>query len=122
MTNGQELSILCLRVFFLESLNTKFYVMKSKVPATVPVIFIGLLRLKKRSTEKKTPWERLFRGDRFLSLRMFRYRYWRSSIPLRNVLRQENRDLSSKIHRVSKVEFPKICWTAKHICALPSAY
>ena len=100
----------------LEFLNTKFYVMKSKVPTTAPVIFVGLLRLKKRSTEKKTPWERLFRGDRFLSLRMFRYRYWRSSIPLRNVLRQENRDLSSKIHRVSKVEVPRIYFSSVFSC------
>ena len=113
---AKNCQFLCLRVFLLEFLNTKFYVMKSKVPTTAPVIFIGLLRLKKRSTEKKTPWERLFRGDRFLSLRMFRYRNWRSSIPLRNVLRQENRDLSSKIHRVSKVEVPRICFSSVLSC------
>ena len=34
-----------------------------RFPATAPVIPIGLLRLKKRSTEKKTPWERLPKGD-----------------------------------------------------------
>ena len=34
---------------------------------------------------------------------------------------KENRDLSSDIYRVSFDEFPKICWTVKHICALPSA-
>ena len=60
-------------------------------PATVTVIFIGTLRRKKRSTEKKTPWERLPRGDRSRPIRMFthlRYRSWRGSIPLRDVLRQ----------------------------------
>ena len=46
-----------------------FNVMKSTFPATTHVIFIGFLRLKKRSTEKKTP-ERLLKGDRFESLRM----------------------------------------------------
>ena len=43
---------------------------------------------KKGSTGKKTPWERLPKGDKFVSLRMLRCRSWRSSIPLRNVLRQ----------------------------------
>ena len=57
-------------------------------PETAPVKFIGPLRLKKGSTEKKTPWERLPKGDKFVSLRMLRCRSWRSSIPLRNVLRQ----------------------------------
>ena len=33
--------------------------MESGAPATAPVILIGLLRLKKRSTEKKTSWEKL---------------------------------------------------------------
>ena len=41
-------------------------------PKTAPVIFIGPLPLKKRSTEEKTPWERLPKGDRFESLRMLR--------------------------------------------------
>ena len=44
---------------------------------TAPVIFIGLLRLEKRSTEKKTPWERLPKGDScrdiFESLHLLRY-------------------------------------------------
>ena len=43
---------------------------------------------KKRSIKQKTPWERLLKGDGIESLRMLRYRLWRSSIPLRNVLRQ----------------------------------
>ena len=55
---------------------------------TASVIFISLVRLKKRSTEKETPWERLPKGDRFESLCKLRYRSWRSFIPLRNVLRQ----------------------------------
>ena len=66
--------------------------------ATAPEIFIGLLNLKKRSTEKKTPWETLPKGK---SLLMLGYRSWRSSIPLRNILRPKNRDLSSKIYCVS---------------------
>ena len=86
--------------------------------ATAPVIFIGLLNLKKRSTEKKTPWETLPKGK---SLLMIGYRSWRSSIPLRNVLRQRNSDISSKIYRVPSVEFPKICRTVKNKCALSSA-
>ena len=40
-------------------------------PATAPVIFIGLPRLKKRSTEKKTPRERLPKGDRSRQIRKF---------------------------------------------------
>ena len=51
-------------------------------PATAFVIFIGLLRPKKRSTEKETQRERLQKAGRFESLRMLRYRSWR------NVLRQ----------------------------------
>ena len=56
--------------------------------ATAPVILIGLLRLKEGLTEKKTPRERLQKGNRVESLRMLRNRSWRSSIPLRNALRQ----------------------------------
>ena len=41
-------------------------------PKTAPVIFIGPLPLKKRSTDEKTPWERLPKGDRFESVRMLR--------------------------------------------------
>ena len=70
-------------------------------PVTAPVIFMGLVRLKKRSTGKKTLKERSPKGDRFESLRMLKYRSWRSSIPLRNVLTMENRDLSSEINHVS---------------------
>ena len=44
-------------------------------PATAPVIFIG--------PKRKTPWERLPKGDRFESLPMLRYRSWPSSIPSR---------------------------------------
>ena len=89
-------------------------------PATTPVQFIGPLRLKKKSTEKKIPWEKMPKGDRFESLRTLRYRSWRISIPWRNVWRQRK----SGAYRVRfvafpSVEFPKICWTVKHICALP---
>ena len=41
-------------------------------PVTARVIFIGTLPLKERSTEEKTLWERLPKGDRFESLRMLR--------------------------------------------------
>ena len=41
-------------------------------PVTARVIFIGTLPRIKRSTEEKTPWERLPKGDRFESLRMLR--------------------------------------------------
>ena len=70
------------------STQYSFYVMESGVSETAFVIFIGLPPLKMRSTEKETPWERLPEGERFESLRMLRYRSWRSSIPSRNALRQ----------------------------------
>ena len=41
-------------------------------PVTARVIFIGTLPLNKRSTEEKTPWERLPKGDRFESFCMLR--------------------------------------------------
>ena len=44
--------------------------MESGVPATAPVILIGLLRLKKKSTEKKISWEKLPKVDRFDSFRL----------------------------------------------------
>ena len=47
-----------------------FHVMESGTPEATPVILIGLLRLKKRSTEKKTSWEKLPKVDRFESLRL----------------------------------------------------
>ena len=44
----------------------------------------------KRSTENKTQWERLPKGDRLERLRLLTCRSQRSSIPSRNVLRQRN--------------------------------
>ena len=77
----------------------------------------------KEVNEKKTPWERLLKGYRFESLRTLRYRSWRSSIPLRNVLRERKK---IEIFRARSITFPlvkflKICWIVKYICALPSA-
>ena len=69
------------------------------------MIFLGLLGLKKRSTQNKTPWERFSKGDRLKSLQMLRYRSWPSSIQLRDILQQRiNGDLSSKIYSVSFAE------------------
>ena len=48
-----------------------FYEMESRVSSNVPLIFIGLLRLKRKSAEKKTPWERLPKGDRLWQIRKF---------------------------------------------------
>ena len=48
--------------------------MESEAPEVTPVILIGLLSLKKRSTEKKTSWEKLPNDDRFESLRLLKYR------------------------------------------------
>ena len=48
--------------------------MESEAAEVTPVILIGLLRLKKRSTEKKTSWEKLPNDDRFESLRLLKYR------------------------------------------------
>ena len=56
--------------------------------ATAPVIFIGPLSPKTRSTHKKTPWKRLPKGNRFKSLQMLRYRSWPSSIHLHSILQQ----------------------------------
>ena len=77
--------------------------------------------MKKRSTEKKTPWERLPNATDWKI-------YACSDMDLGEVLfhyvvfcDEENRDLPSKIYRVSFVEFPKICCTVKYICALPGA-
>ena len=51
--------------------NTVFKSWNLGFLATAPVIFIGLLRLKKWSTEKKTPQERLPKGDRSRQIRKF---------------------------------------------------
>ena len=48
--------------------------------ATIPIIFIGLLHLKKGLTEKNTLSEILRKGNRFERLRMPRNRSWRSPI------------------------------------------
>ena len=48
--------------------------MESGAPEATPVILIGLLRLKKRSTEKKTSWKKLQKVDRFESLLLLKYR------------------------------------------------
>ena len=98
------------------------YVMESRASSSCTVIFIGLLHLKKRSNEKKTPWERLLKGYRFESLRTLRYRSWRSSIPLRNVLRERKIEIfRARSIAFPLMKFPKNCWTIKYICALPSA-
>ena len=47
-----------------------------KFPVTAPVILIGLIRLKKWSTEKKTSWDGLLKGDRFESLRMLLAKFY----------------------------------------------
>ena len=47
---------------------------KLRFPETAPLIFIGPLRLEKRSIKKKTLRGRLPKGDRFESLRMLRSR------------------------------------------------
>ena len=76
-------------------------------PANSPVIFIGLLHLKKRSSKKRTERKKV-------------YAY--SNTDLGKVLfhnemlcNRENRDLLSKIYHFSSVEFLKIC-------ALPSVH
>ena len=51
--------------------NTVFKCWNLGFPATAFVIFIGLLRLKKWSTEKKAPQERLPKGDRSRQVRKF---------------------------------------------------
>ena len=75
-------------------------------PAIAPVTFIGLLCLKKRSTEKKKHrGKRLPKGNRFKILNMLRYRSWWSSIPLCNIIcNRESKDLLSKICHISNYE------------------
>ena len=92
------------------------------LPATAPVIFTGLLRLKKRSTEKKTPWERLPQGDRSRQIRKFTHTQiqilarfysitWCFTTKKIGISRE-------KFIAFLSVEFPMICWIIKHICAL----
>ena len=71
----------------------------------------------KEVNEKKTPRERLAKGDRSRQIRKF--------IDLSEVLFQHVmfRDKKVGIFRATfiafpSVEFPKFCWTVKHICAL----
>ena len=71
-------------------------------PAIAPVIFIGLLRLKKRSTEKKTPpWERLPEAT---DSKVYAYSDTDHGEVLYHYIMfcdKENSDLLSKIYRVS---------------------
>ena len=70
--------------------NTVFIWMN--LGASAPVIFIGLLRLKQRSTGKKTPWERLPKGDIDFGEVLFNdVMFWE----------REKGDLSNEIYRVS---------------------
>ena len=84
--------------------NTVFLWWNLRFPATAPVIFIGLLRLKKRSTEKKTPRERRLPkatdskgyawSDTDLNEVLFHYAMFCD---------KENRDLSSKIYCFNEI-------------------
>ena len=63
-----------------------FYVMESRVSINCTRNIHRPSTPEKMSTEKEISWER--KGDRFESLRLLRYRSWRSSLPLRNVFRK----------------------------------
>ena len=89
-------------------------------PATAPVIFIR--PLKRRSTEKKTSWDRLPQGDRSRQIRKFTH----TQIQILARFYSITWCFTTKKIGISRarfiafpsVEFPMICWTVKHICAL----
>ena len=104
--------------------NTVFKCWNLGFPATAFVIFIGLLRLKKWSTEKKAPQERLPKGDRSRQVRKFTS----AQIDLGEVLfdyvmfcDRKTGIFRARFVAFPSVEFPKICWTVKYICALLSS-
>ena len=104
--------------------NTVFKCWNLGFPATAFVIFIGLLRLKKWPTEKKAPQERLPKGDRSRQVRKFTS----AQIDLGKVLfdyvmfcDRKTGIFRARFVAFPSVEFPKICWTVKYICALLSS-
>ena len=104
--------------------NTVFKCWNLGFPATAFVIFIGLLRLKKWPTEKKAPQERLPKGDRSRQVRKFTS----AQIDLGEVLfdyvmfcDRKTGIFRARFVAFPSVEFPKICWTVKYICALLSS-
>ena len=104
--------------------NTVFECWNLGFPATAFVIFIGLLRLKKWPTEKKAPQERLPKGDRSRQVRKFTS----AQIDLGEVLfdyvmfcDRKTGIFRARFVAFPSVEFPKICWTVKYICALLSS-
>ena len=93
-------------------------------PATALVIFIGLLRLKKRSTEKKTPRERLLKGDRSRQIRKFTHaqiyilaKFYSITLCFAT---KKTEIFRAWFLTFPSVKFPKIFWTVKHICVVPS--
>ena len=104
--------------------NTVFKCWNLGFPVTAFVIFIGLLRLKKWPTEKKAPQERLPKGDRSRQVRKFTS----AQIDLGEVLfdyvmfcDRKTGIFRARFVAFPSVEFPKICWTVKYICALLSS-
>ena len=91
------------------------------LPATAPVIFTGLPRLKKRSTEKKTSWERLPKGDRSRQIRKFTHTQIQILARFYSItwcFTTKKIGISrAKFIAFLSVEFPMICWITKHICA-----
>ena len=102
--------------------NTVFMWWNIGFPATTPIIFLGLLHLKKgqpkgkhcgKDCQKATDSKFYACLDTNLGKVLFHYiMLWdkeKGNFPIRFIASPS-------------VEFPKICWTIKHICALPSAY
>ena len=104
--------------------NTVFMWRNRGFPATALVIFIGLLRLKKRSTEKKTPRERLLKGDRSRQIRKFTHVQIYILAKFYSIIlcfaTKKTEIFRAWFLTFPSVKFPKIFWTVKHICVVKS--
>ena len=104
--------------------NTVFKSWNLGFPATAPVIFIGLLRLKKWSTEKKNTAGKIAkRRQNATDSKVSAC----SDIDLGEVLfhyvmfcDRKTGIFRARFIAFPSVEFPNICWTVRYICALLS--
>ena len=104
------------------STQYSFYVMESRVSMIALLIFIGLLRLKKEVNQKENTVEKIAKRRQ---IRKSTY----AQTPISAKFHSITYCFAAKkigIFRVRLIafpiiEFPNLCWTVKHICALPSA-
>ena len=105
--------------------NTVFKCWNLGFPANAVVIFIGLLRLKKWSTEKKSTAGKIAKRRQIATGSKV---YVCSDIDLGEVLfdyvmfcDRKTGIFRARFVAFPSVEFAKICWTVKYICALLSS-